>query len=327
MEALQWIKRISQWVWGPWMLVLLVGTGVFLTIRLKAYPWRNLGFALRAVFQKTKGRRGSGDISPFQSLMTALAADIGTGNIVGVSTAIYIGGPGALFWMWVSALFAAVVKYAEIVAAVRTRRCETIPGEGRVYHGGAMYYIKNRHAASLFAVLIIFGSFFIGNILQVKAAGEAVGTVFGVPEIYTSSLIAFVCCIILVGGGKRISGFTAVLIPLLALCYIGASLYIICREASALPSALASVLRDAVSPASVGIGGAGCTMWSAMRYGITRGLFSSEAGCGSAPIAHAEAHCHSPAEQGCYGIFEGFALHPLGARYNFITRYRALGGR
>ena len=170
-----------------------------------------------------------------------------------------------------------------------------------------MYYIKNRHAASIFAVLIIFGSFFIGNILQVKAAGEAVGTVFGVPEIYTSSLIAFVCCIILVGGGKRISGFTAVLIPLLALCYIGASLYIICREASALPSALASVLRDAVSPASVGIGGAGCTMWSAMRYGITRGLFSSEAGCGSAPIAHAEAHCHSPAEQGCYGIFEVFA--------------------
>ena len=120
MEALQWIKRISQWVWGPWMLVLLVGTGVFLTIRLKAYPWRNLGFALRAVFQRTKGRRGSGDISPFQSLMTALAATIGTGNLVGVATAMVLGGPGALVWMWISALFGLSTKFAESVLAVRT---------------------------------------------------------------------------------------------------------------------------------------------------------------------------------------------------------------
>ena len=289
----------------PVLCVMIFASGGYFAALLRLYPFRRPCRLARVFFPAGRGLRDN--LSSLKAMTLALAGTLGVGNIVGVASALVEGGRGALFWMWVSALFAAVVKYAEIVAAVRTRRCETIPGEGRVYHGGAMYYIKNRHAASLFAVLIIFGSFFIGNILQVKAAGEAVGTVFGVPEIYTSSLIAFVCCIILVGGGKRISGFTAVLIPLLALCYIGASLYIICREASALPSALASVLRDAVSPASVGIGGAGCTMWSAMRYGITRGLFSSEAGCGSAPIAHAEAHCHSPAEQGCYGIFEVFA--------------------
>ncbi len=289
----------------PVLCVMIFASGGYFAALLRLYPFRRPCRLARVFFPAGRGLRDN--LSSLKAMTLALAGTLGVGNIVGVASALVEGGRGALFWMWVSALFAAVVKYAEIVAAVRTRRCETIPGEGRVYHGGAMYYIKNRHAASLFAVLIIFGSFFIGNILQVKAAGEAVGTVFGVPEIYTSSLIAFVCCIILVGGGRRISGFTAVLIPLLALCYIGASLYIICREASALPSALASVLRDAVSPASVGIGGAGCTMWSAMRYGITRGLFSSEAGCGSAPIAHAEAHCHSPAEQGCYGIFEVFA--------------------
>ena len=289
----------------PMLCVMIFASGGYFAVLLRLYPFRRPCKLARVFFPRGRGMRSS--LSSLRAMTLALAGTLGVGNIVGVASALVEGGKGALFWMWISALFAAVVKFAEIVAAVRTRRSEFLPGTGTVYHGGAMYYIKNKIAASGFAVLVIFGSFFIGNILQVKAASEAVGNVFGVPEIYTSSLIAFICGMILVGGGKRISGFTAALIPLLALCYIGASLYIIISEAAALPSALAAVLRDAFSPASIGIGGTSCTMWGAMRYGITRGLFSSEAGCGSAPIAHAEAHCHSPAEQGCYGIFEVFA--------------------
>ena len=177
MEALQWIKRISQWVWGPWMLVLLVGTGVFLTIRLKAYPWRNLGFALRAVFQRTKGRRGSGDISPFQSLMTALAATIGTGNLVGVATAMVLGGPGALVWMWISALFGLSTKFAESVLAVRYREKQP-NGE---MAGGPMYAMKNgfqrkklgKALAFLFSLFAAAAAFGIGNMTQANSIAEA----------------------------------------------------------------------------------------------------------------------------------------------------------
>ena len=286
----------------PLLCVMIFVSGTYFAAALRMYPFRRPGRLARVFFPGGRGWKES--LSSFRAMTLALAGTLGVGNIVGVASALVQGGRGAIFWMWISALFATVVKYAEIVAAVRTRKCRTLPGRGKVYHGGAMYYIKSGAVSSLFAALIIFGSFFIGNIIQVKAASEAVGAVFGVPQIYTSSLLALICCAVLIGGGKRVSGFTSVLIPTLALCYIGASLYIIISDISLLPSALSSILHDAFSPVSVGIGGAGCTVWMAMRYGITRGLFSSEAGCGSAPIAHAEAHCHSPAEQGCYGIFE-----------------------
>ena len=183
----------------PMLCVMIFASGGYFAVLLRLYPFRRPCKLARVFFPRGRGMRSS--LSSLRAMTLALAGTLGVGNIVGVASALVEGGKGALFWMWISALFAAVVKFAEIVAAVRTRRSEFLPGTGTVYHGGAMYYIKNKIAASGFAVLVIFGSFFIGNILQVKAASEAVGNVFGVPEIYTSSLIAFICGIILVGGG------------------------------------------------------------------------------------------------------------------------------
>ena len=212
MEALQWIKRISQWVWGPWMLVLLVGTGVFLTIRLKAYPWRNLGFALRAVFQKTKGRRGSGDISPFQSLMTSLAATIGTGNLVGVATAMVLGGPGALVWMWVSALFGLSTKFAESVLAVRYREKQP-NGE---MAGGPMYAMKNgfrrkalgKALAFLFSLFAAAAAFGIGNMTQANSIAEALYASTGAEAYLVGLCLMVLSGCVLLGGIRKLAAQT-----------------------------------------------------------------------------------------------------------------------
>lgn len=305
MEALQWIKRISQWVWGPWMLVLLVGTGVFLTIRLKAYPWRNLGFALRAVFQRTKGRRGSGDISPFQSLMTALAATIGTGNLVGVATAMVLGGPGALVWMWISALFGLSTKFAESVLAVRYREKQP-NGE---MAGGPMYAMKNgfqrkklgKALAFLFSLFAAAAAFGIGNMTQANSIAEALYASTGAEAYLVGLCLMVLSGCVLLGGIRSIGRVCGVVVPVMAVGYFAAGLAAIASRAAYLPAGLAEIIRMAFSAQSAA-GGVGGTivahMGQAVQWGVARGVFSNEAGLGSAPIAAAAAQTDHPARQG-----------------------------
>ena len=308
MEALQWIKRISQWVWGPWMLVLLVGTGVFLTIRLKAYPWRNLGFALRAVFQRTKGRRGSGDISPFQSLMTALAATIGTGNLVGVATAMVLGGPGALVWMWISALFGLSTKFAESVLAVRYREKQP-NGE---MAGGPMYAMKNgfqrkklgKALAFLFSLFAAAAAFGIGNMTQANSIAEALYASTGAEAYLVGLCLMVLSGCVLLGGIRSIAKVTSVLVPVMAVLYLAAGLVVIGGNLGNLPEGLLAILCSAFSPRAAAGGFAG--MWAAARWGVARGVFSNEAGLGSAGIAAASADASSPVQQGYISMTGAF---------------------
>lgn len=316
MEALQWIKRISQWVWGPWMLVLLVGTGVFLTIRLKAYPWRNLGFALRAVFQKTKGRRGSGDISPFQSLMTSLAATIGTGNLVGVATAMVLGGPGALVWMWVSALFGLSTKFAESVLAVRYREKQP-NGE---MAGGPMYAMKNgfrrkalgKALAFLFSLFAAAAAFGIGNMTQANSIAEALHASAGVQEWLTGLILMVLSGCVLLGGIRSIGRVCGVVVPVMAAGYFAAGLAAIACRAAYLPAGLAEICRMAfsVQSAAGGVGGAIVAhMGQAVQWGVARGVFSNEAGWALRP-SRPRGPNGSPGQAGLYQ-YDGYVFDTL----------------
>lgn len=300
------IKAVNDFVWGPVMLVLLVGTGVFLTLRLGFLPWRNLGHALKSVFSREKtAAGGEGDISAFQSLMTALAATIGTGNIVGVATAMVLGGPGALVWMWVSALFGLSTKYAESVLAVKYR-VKTKSGE---MAGGPMYALRDGFPirwigavlAFLFALFAVLASFGIGNLTQANSISDAVGSTFGVPTWVTGLVLAALVGVVLVGGIQSIGKVCGVIVPVMAVFYFVAGIAVIALNAGNLPQGLAEIVRMAFSPTAVagGVGGTiTATVLSSMRWGVARGVFSNEAGLGSAPIAAAAAKTDHPSRQG-----------------------------
>lgn len=247
------IKAVNDFVWGPVMLVLLVGTGVFLTLRLGFLPWRNLGHALKSVFSREKtAAGGEGDISAFQSLMTALAATIGTGNIVGVATAMVLGGPGALVWMWVSALFGLSTKYAESVLAVKYR-VKTKSGE---MAGGPMYALRDGFPirwigavlAFLFALFAVLASFGIGNLTQANSISDAVGSTFGVPTWVTGLVLAALVGVVLVGGIQSIGKVCGVIVPVMAVFYFVAGIAVIALNAGNLPQGLAEIVRMAFSP-------------------------------------------------------------------------------
>lgn len=304
------LSAVNHFVWGPIMLALLVGTGVFLTIRLKFLPWRNLGYALKAVFTRGEhhdegGDDHSGDISPFQSLMTALAATIGTGNIVGVATAMVLGGPGALFWMWISALFGLSTKYAESVLAVKYRE-KNSKGE---MAGGPMYAMKNGFKikwlgallALLFSVFAVVASFGIGNMTQANSISSALSSTFGVPAWVTGGILVVLSLIVLLGGIKSIGRVCGFIVPIMAIFYFAAGLIVIILNFRNIPAGVADIFRMAFSVDAVagGVGGTIiATMLSAMRWGVARGVFSNEAGLGSAPIAAAAAKTDYPSRQG-----------------------------
>ncbi|MDO4288015.1 MAG: sodium:alanine symporter family protein [Eubacterium sp.] len=302
------LSAVNDFVWGPIMLVFLVGTGIFLTIRLKFLPWRNLGHALKSVFtrQKKNGAgEDSGDISPFQSLMTALAATIGTGNIVGVATAMVLGGPGALFWMWISALFGLSTKYAESVLAVKYRE-KNSKGE---MAGGPMYAMKNGFKvkwigavlAVLFSIFAVAASFGIGNMTQANSISDALMNTFGVPTWITGIVLVVLSLIVLLGGIKSIGRVCGVIVPVMAVFYFVAGIIVIIVNIQNLPAGLADIFRMAfsVEAAAGGVGGTIiASMLSAMRWGVARGVFSNEAGLGSAPIAAAAAKTDHPSRQG-----------------------------
>ncbi|WP_442872722.1 alanine/glycine:cation symporter family protein [Christensenella sp.] len=300
------LKNINDFVWGPVMLILLVGTGVFLMIRLKFRPLRNLGYALCQVFSKHSMKKSdntdAGDISPFQSLMTALAATIGTGNIVGVATAMTLGGPGALFWMWISAIFGLATKYGESVLAVFYRE-KNSKGE---MSGGPMFSIKNgfkvRWLGTIlsiaFAVFAVIASFGIGNLTQINSISEAVLNTFSIPTWITGIVIAVLVGIVLLGGIKSIGNVSSKIVPFMAVFYAVGCLIIIIANVGNLPTGLGQIMESAFSSRSILGGVAGFTFATALRFGVARGVFSNEAGLGSAPIAAAAAKTDHPCRQG-----------------------------
>ncbi|BAZ93349.1 Na+/alanine symporter [Thiohalobacter thiocyanaticus] len=302
------LSDLSGIIWGPAMLVLLVGTGVYLTLGLKFMPLRRLGYGLRMLWQGRRPSDAPGDISPFNALMTALSATVGTGNIAGVATAIAIGGPGAVFWMWVTAVVGMATKYGEAVLAVRYREVDRL---GR-QQGGPMYYIKNglgrnwRWLAFLFALFGTVAAFGIGNTIQANSVAHAVETNFAVPLWATGLLLAGFTFAVLIGGIRRIGEVAGKLVPFMAAAYLLGGLLIIGLQIDQVPAALTTIVTDAFTGSAAAGGFAGSTLLMAIRFGVARGVFSNEAGLGTAPIAHAAARTNDPVRQGVIGMLGTF---------------------
>jgi AGCS family alanine or glycine:cation symporter len=294
-------------IWGPIMLVLLLGTGVYLTLGLRAMPWRQLITSFQLLW-RSRHSKDKGDITPFQALMTALAATIGTGNIAGVATAIFLGGPGAVFWMWITALVGMATKYSEAVLAVKYREVDE---RGR-YVGGPMYYIKNglgnnwKWLGIAFALFGMIAAFGIGNMVQANSVADAMHTAFAIPDWVSGGVMTVLTAIVVLGGIKRIAVVAAKLVPFMALAYIAGALWIILAHLADVPTALASIVSDAFTGTAATGGFAGAAVWAAIRFGVARGIFSNEAGLGSAPIAHAAARTNNPVQQGMIGMLGTF---------------------
>ncbi|TKB55479.1 alanine/glycine:cation symporter family protein [Ferrimonas aestuarii] len=293
-EAL--LSTLSSWVWGPPLLILLVGTGAYYTYRLKFLQVRKLPLALKLML---KPNQAAGDISSFSALCTAMAATIGTGNIVGVATAIKLGGPGALFWMWMAGFAGMATKYAECMLAVKYRRQD----EQGQQVGGPMYYILHGTGkawlAKLFAVFTLGVAFFgIGTFPQVNAIVDGARIAFSVPDWVSMALVAILVALVTLGGVKRIAKVATALVPTMALFYVTACLLLLGLNFEAVPAAFALVIEAAFTPQAAGGGFAGATVMMAIQFGIARGVFSNESGLGSAPMAAAAAKTNSPVEQG-----------------------------
>ncbi|MGN0621043.1 MAG: alanine/glycine:cation symporter family protein [Porcipelethomonas sp.] len=307
------LTKIDDAIWGPVMLIFLVGTGIYLTIRMRFLTWRNLFPSLKRLFSKESRRTGEGvgDISPFSALMTALAATIGTGNIVGVATAMVSGGPGALVWMWISALFGITSKFTECSLSIKYR---TKNSKGEMA-GGPMYTArhafekkfgkKGRIAGIItgfaFALFAVFASFGIGNLTQANSISSALDTTFHIPAWITGLVIAACTLLVLIGGVQRIAKVSSVLVPVMAVFYIICGLIVIIFNYENLPSGIAMIFKMAFSVKAVGGGLAGtitASIMQSMRWGVARGVFSNEAGMGSAAITAAAADTDNHVKQG-----------------------------
>jgi len=299
---------INGVVWGPPMLFLLVGTGIYLSFRTNFFSILKLGYVLKNTFLKmfSKEVKGEGEITPFQAVATALAATVGTGNVAGVATAIALGGPGAIFWMWVSAIFGMTTKFGEVVLAVKYREKTD---DGR-FVGGPMYYIQNglkwKWLAVIFSIFGALAAFGIGNMVQSNSVAASLKESFNVPPLATGIVLAVLTALVILGGIKRIGAVTERLVPFMAAIYILGALVIIIGNASHIPEAFGLIFKYAFTPAAASGGFVGATIATAMRRGIARGVFSNEAGLGSAPIAHAAATTDHPVRQGLWGVFEVF---------------------
>ena len=305
------ISSINSIVWGVPMLVMILGVGLFLTFGLKLMPILKLGTGFKLLWQgriPDKDKNAKGEISPFNALMTSLSATIGTGNIAGVATAIFLGGPGALFWMWCTALVGMATKFAEAVLAVKYREVD----ENGNHSGGPMYYIKNGLSSKwawLGTAFAIFGSiagFGIGNTVQANSVANAIESSFGVDPLVTGIVMMVLVGLVLMGGVKRIGDVAGKLVPLMAIFYIGCGIVVLAMNASELPAAFALIIKSAFTTTAAEGGFAGAAVWAAMRFGVARGVFSNEAGLGSAPIAHAAAQTNNPVAQGLVAMLGTF---------------------
>jgi AGCS family alanine or glycine:cation symporter len=303
----RWNSAVNGVVWGPPMLGLLIGTGVLLTILTGAVQFRHLGTALKEVLGKlTQRGKGAGSVSPFQAVATALASTVGVGNIAGVATAIFLGGPGALFWLWISGLVGMATKFSEIVVALHYRE----PDESGTMRGGAMYTLKKGLGlpwlGAVFALLTAVAAFGIGNMVQANSVAESLRASFHLSPSTVGIVLVVVTGIVILGGITRIADVTQILVPFMAVFYLIGGLVIVIMRAGELPHALQLVFQGAFSGTAAVGGFAGSTIMLAMRYGVARGLFSNEAGLGSAPMVHSAAITDHPVRQGMYGIFEVF---------------------
>ena len=289
------------------MLILIVGVGAYLLWRLTFMPWRKLGYGFSLLW---RGRtpEGEGDISAFNALMTSLSATIGTGNIAGVATAIAIGGPGALFWMWLTALVGMATKYAEAVLAVRYRETDA---NGK-HIGGPMYYIKNGLGenwywlAFLFALFGAIAAFGIGNMVQSNSIADALDDKIGIHPLLTAAILIVLVGAVLMGGITRIATWAGRLVPFMAVFYLAFGIIVLIMNIGALPAAIGLVFSSAFTGHAAEGGFAGAAVWMAIRFGVARGVFSNEAGLGSAPIAHAAASTTDPCRQGTIAMLGTF---------------------
>ena len=323
------VKYLNNIAWGPWMLVLLVGTGIYLSVRVGFIQFGKFGYVLKNTIGKvfSKQSAGEGEVTPFQAVTTALAATVGTGNIAGVTGAIAVGGPGAVFWMWISALFGMVTKYAEVVLAIRYRE----RNEKGDWVGGPMYYIKNGLGKKwgwltvIFSLLGALAAFGIGNMTQVNTIASSINSaidafggntsanliyIFGqkVPfsSIIIGAIIAGIVGLVLFGGIKRIGAVAEKMVPFMAVIFILCGLSVVFANVSSLGKVFGMIFKGAFS-AEAALGGAfGITIMTTIQKGVGRGVFSNEAGLGSAPMAHAASSETDPVKQGLYGIFEVF---------------------
>ena len=313
--------KINGFVWGLPMMVLILGVGVYLSVGCGFPQFSHfihiMKNTLGKAFEKTEKKEGA--VSPFKAMCTALAASIGTGNIAGVSGAIALGGPGAVFWMWMSALLGMCTKYAEVTLAIKYRE----RNEAGDWVGGPMYYIKNglgknwKWLGIIFAIFGALAAFGIGNMTQINTIAGTVNT--AIAEFINTSasqqtiiawVVSIICAIIvavvLLGGIQRLADVTALLVPVMAVIYIVAALIVIIVNIGAVPAAFVAIFKGAFNPSAVVGGAVGITLKTAITKGVGRGIFSNEAGLGSAPIAHAAADVEHPVQQGIFGVFEVF---------------------
>ncbi len=311
METLEsLLNEISAFIWGPVMLALLFGTGIYLTVGLRLLPLRKFALGIRLVI---KGRpkekqEGEGDITPFQALAVALSGQIGTGNIAGVATALYFGGPGAIFWMWLTALVGMATQYSEAVLAVRFRKVD----EAGAYVGGPMYYIRHglhprwHWLAVLFALFAMLAAFGIGNTVQANSVAHAFEQSLGLPSALTGVILAGLIFMVIIGGVRRIAEWAERLVPIMAVVYVAGALAILAVHASAVPAAFTQIFTAAFTGEAAVGGVAGGGILLAMQYGVARGVFSNEAGLGSTPMAHAAARTTNPVRQGLVAMLGTF---------------------
>lgn len=299
--------KVGAFAWGPPMLILLVGTGLYLTLALKGIQFRKLGYSLWLALVKRKEKTDEpGDITHFQALMTALSATVGTGNIAGVATAIAAGGPGALFWMWVTGLVGMATKYGEAVLAVKYR----IKDEEGNMSGGPMYYISKglgwKWLGTLFAIFAALAAFGIGNMVQSNSVADAVEATFNVPFHVTGIILMIFTALVVLGGIKSIGRVTGVVVPVMIVFYMVGALVIIAINIAAVPAALGLIIKYAFTPAAASGGFAGSAVMLAIRMGVSRGVFSNESGLGSAPIAAAAAQTKHPVAQALVSMTQTF---------------------
>ncbi|WP_018932489.1 alanine/glycine:cation symporter family protein [Gracilibacillus lacisalsi] len=300
------LGEIGGWVWGPPLLILLVGTGLYLTFRLVFLQFKLLPYALKLAFSKKQDKSSKGDISHYQALTTAMAATIGTGNIAGVATAVVAGGPGAVFWMWITALVGMATKYAEALLAVRFR----VENENGEMSGGPMYYLerglKNKPIGKflgvLFAIFASIAAFGIGNMVQSNTAASSLEESFSISPFITGIVFTVLAALVIIGGIKSIGKVTAFFVPVMGAFYILGGLILIVLNFDLVPGAISFIFEDAFTGSAVG----GGILGTVIRYGVARGVFSNEAGLGSAPIAAAAARTDYPARQALVSMTQVF---------------------
>ena len=292
------------------MMILLIAAGIFLTVKTGFFQFRRFGYVIKntlgKLFHKNMHHQDKGSVSPFQAVTTALAGTIGTGSIAGVATALVLGGPGAVFWMWISALFGMVTKYSEIVLALKFRE----KNENGAYIGGPMYYIKNglksKWLAAVFAAFAMIACIGTGNATQSNSISGVLNLNFNIAPWITGLILTVIVGIVIIGGVKRIATVNEKLVPVMAIFFILSSIVALSINASSIPGAFALIFKEAFNFKAAFGGVAGYGILAAMRYGVGRGVFSNEAGLGSAPIAHSASSAEDPVKQGLWGVFEVF---------------------